>query len=191
MAWYGCFSAKLWQRRRRGTWSEVNIPRHGQDGGRSKDSSRMPHGSRCVGLRSESARKKWLRGGWWLKLHCVAAFNEQSAKAILRKSQPSRTGPLRDDCLARNGSPVSWRRHSGSTSSRRANRDSCVAERLAFKILSLGFLVLLDSAARLSSLSSVSVGKVNSAAARFSRRCSTDDVPGDQQISGRTLQQPC
>ena len=36
----------------------------------------------------------------------------------------------RDDCRARNGSPVSWRRQSRSTSSRRANRTACVAETL-------------------------------------------------------------
>jgi AcrR family transcriptional regulator len=33
-----------------------------------------------------SARRKWLRGGWRRKLHCVAGFNEQSVKAISRKA---------------------------------------------------------------------------------------------------------
>jgi hypothetical protein len=35
--------------------------------------------------------RKWLRGGRRRKLHCVAGFNEQSAKAIFRKmlTQPS------------------------------------------------------------------------------------------------------
>jgi hypothetical protein len=30
--------------------------------------------------------KKWLRGGRRRKLHCVTAFNEQSAKAIFQKT---------------------------------------------------------------------------------------------------------
>jgi hypothetical protein len=50
-----------------------------------------------------------------------------------KDADPAELGPLRDDCRARNGSPVSWRRQSRSTSSRRANRTPCVAQRLAFE----------------------------------------------------------
>jgi AcrR family transcriptional regulator len=35
---------------------------------------------------SASAQKEWRRGGPRRKLHCVAAFNERSAKAIFRKA---------------------------------------------------------------------------------------------------------
>ena len=61
---------------------------------------------------------------------CVAS-SPSTSKAGRRSSEkrrPSRTGPLRDDCGARNGSPGSRRRQSRSTSSSRANRTARVAE---------------------------------------------------------------
>ena len=39
-------------------------------------------------------RRKWLRDGRQRKLHCVAAFNEQSAKAIFRKTPTQPNWPL-------------------------------------------------------------------------------------------------
>jgi AcrR family transcriptional regulator len=38
--------------------------------------------------------RKWLRDGRQRKLHCVAAFNEQSAKAIFRKTPTQPNWPL-------------------------------------------------------------------------------------------------
>ena len=39
-------------------------------------------------------RRKWLRGARGPKLHCVAAFNKQSAKAIFRKTLTQPTWPI-------------------------------------------------------------------------------------------------
>jgi hypothetical protein len=38
--------------------------------------------------------RRWLRGGRRRKLHCVAAFNEQSAKAIFRKTLTQPNWPI-------------------------------------------------------------------------------------------------
>src|SRR5206468_10814205 len=78
--------AKLWRHRRRGMWS--------------KKYSSAPPGWRMIpGFQQDASwfkarwraeirpfGRRWLRGVRRPKLHCVAAFNEQSAKAIFRKT---------------------------------------------------------------------------------------------------------
>jgi hypothetical protein len=91
----------------------------------------MPHGSRRVGVRkcvsSEGSSCEAHRGRRGI------ASPPSTSKARRRSSEkrrPGRTGSLRDDCRARDGSAVSWRRQSRSTSSRGANRTACLADAL-------------------------------------------------------------
>src|SRR6266446_1571117 len=86
--------AKLWRRQRRGMWSK-------------KYSSARPGWRKIPGFQQDASwfkarwraemrppGRKWLRGEWRRKLHCVAAFNEQSAKAIFRKTPNQPNWPI-------------------------------------------------------------------------------------------------
>ena len=93
----------------------------------------MPHGSRRVGVR-RCVRSEGSSGAAGGGGSCIVSppSTRKARRRSSEKREPGRTGPLRDDCRARNGSSVSWRRQSRSTSSRRENRTARVAETLAF-----------------------------------------------------------
>src|SRR5882724_6208231 len=86
--------AKLWRHRRRVMWSK-------------KYSSARPGWLVIPGLQQDASwfkarwraemrpfGRKWLRDGRRPNLHCVAAFNEQSAEAIFRKTLTQPNWPI-------------------------------------------------------------------------------------------------